>query len=119
MEVKEAPTIEDAWDLLDPGDYFETDKFEVFKRFLNGKGTKVVEINASAPKFTLIAKGSVGKNDEKSCVFFHQQLTNISRPRKIEIVEMVFSHPGINSIERNRIGNTLAAYFGVQKEIDK
>ncbi len=117
MDTKKIPETESSqpWELFDPGSYFETEEFKVFRKFLNCKGTKKINLLLTDTNFTIIVRGSLNEEDEMSCVLFHHQLDKISKPRKQEIADMIFAHPGIERIERDRMGNTLATYFGVNK----
>ncbi len=100
------------WDLFDPGSVFETRDFNVLIKFLNCRGTKDVEFNLAPTKLTIVVRGSL-ENEDTSCILYHESLTKISRPCRQDIVDMIYSHPGIGKIEKDRMGNTLAAYFGV------
>jgi hypothetical protein len=106
----------EGWALFDANDVYETTDMTVFEHFLNSKGTTLIELaNLKVDKLSLVIRGIVGGED-MATVIFHKPLTNISRPKKIELVQAIQNHPGIANIAKNRLGATLAAYFNVTKE---
>lgn len=119
QEITEKGLME-GWALFNPLDVYETEDLTVFCHFLNSKGTHSLEIvNIKIDSFTLVIRGNEENNPkvDTSCVLFHKKLTDVSRPKKIELVETIYSLPGLTNIARNRLGNTLASYFGVSKEV--
>lgn len=117
MDVQASPEVANFdkpkyWDLFDPGSIFEAKDFDILIKFLNCRGTKEVEFNMTATELTIVVKGSP-ENEDTSCILYHEELTKISRPRRQDVVDMILSHPGISKIEKDRMGDTLAAYFNV------
>lgn len=123
LQETEAPTKErgvvEGWELLDPGDYFETEKLDVFKHFLNSKGTDQIECNLQVDYLTLVVRGSSIGETQTACVLLHTRLDKISRPDKIELIENIYAVPGLSNIVKMRLGKSLATYFNVQKDTDK
>jgi hypothetical protein len=111
-----------GWYLFSPNDVFETNDLDIFEHFLNSKGTVEVELaNFKVKTFTLVARGRIEEGSEEgtACVLFHSDLNKMSRPRKINLAENIYALPGVGSIAKNRLGNTLAEYFGVTKQVTR
>ncbi len=118
-EVKQDDVVlVEGWELFSADDFYETRDLAVFNYFLNSKGTNNIEIaNLKTDTFTLIVKGDAEKNGAAT-VLFHQLLTNVKRSDRIDLVQSVLYQPGIGNITKNRLGASLATYFGVEKELE-
>jgi vacuolar-type H+-ATPase subunit B/Vma2 len=69
-------------------------------------------------KFILAIKGYVNPEKEKATVFLSQDITNIKHSDKVDMITNLYFLPTVGSIVKNRMGSTLAHYFGVQKETE-